>query len=128
MQESALKTWLEAYGRAWMSRDAHAAASLYTSDGTYQVTPFTPPICGHEAILKYWTGVCETERDIQFGYEILTTTAEIGVARWWASFFIIPQQLDTKLDGVFVITLDNSGRCTSLREWWHKDQRERPRE
>jgi len=30
--------------------------------------------------------------------------------------------LKTKLDGIFLIELDMSGKCTSLREWWHKQQ------
>jgi len=30
--------------------------------------------------------------------------------------------LKTKLDGIFLIELDAGGKCTSLREWWHKQQ------
>jgi hypothetical protein len=125
MQETVFRDWLEKYGRAWESRDPHAAAALFADDGSYHLTPFTRPMRGQEAILEYWRGVCETERDIQFGFEILAVASEMGVARWWASFLIVPQQLATKLDGVFVITLDRTELCTSFREWWHKEQRER---
>jgi SnoaL-like domain len=123
MEQSAFKAWLEEYGRAWMGRDARAAAELYTVDGTYQVTPFVEPMRGRAAILAYWTHVAETERDIEFGYEVLAVTAGIGIARWWTSFVIVPQGLETRLDGIFVIELDAEGRCRSLREWWHKEQR-----
>jgi ketosteroid isomerase-like protein len=123
MEQSAFKAWLEEYGRAWMGRDARAAAELYTVDGTYQVTPFVEPMRGRAAILTYWTHVAETERDIEFGYEVLAVSAEMGIAQWWASFVIVPQGLQTKLDGIFVIDLDAEGRCRSLREWWHKEQR-----
>jgi hypothetical protein len=34
----------------------------------------------------------------------------------------VPPGLPTKLDGIFVISLDSNGRCISLREWWHKQQ------
>lgn len=77
---------------------------------------------GRAAIFEYWSQVAETERDIQFGYEVLAVTQGTGIARWWASFVIVPQELQTKLDGIFLITLDGEGRCRSLREWWHKDQ------
>lgn len=30
--------------------------------------------------------------------------------------------LPTKLDGIFLIRLNAEGKCTSLREWWHKQQ------
>ena len=123
MEESAFKAWLEAYGQAWMARDARAPAELYTVDGTYQLTPFVEPMRGRTAILEYWSHIAATQRDIRFGYEVLAVTEELGIARWWASFVIVPQELQTKLDGIFVIALDAGIRCRSLREWWHKEQR-----
>jgi nuclear transport factor 2 (NTF2) superfamily protein len=114
--------WLDAYGRAWEGRDAHAAAELYADEGTYQVTPFVDAMRGRAAILEYWKNVVQTEENIRFGYEILAVTEERGIARWWASFVRVPPGLQTKLDGIFMIAFDEKGRCTSLREWWHKEQ------
>jgi hypothetical protein len=106
-----------------MGRDPQAAADLFTKDGAYQVTPFVEPMRGRSAIFDYWVHVTETERKIQFGHEILAVTEDAGIARWWATFLILPQGLQTKLDGIFVITLDGDGRCKTLREWWHKEQK-----
>lgn len=122
MNESAFTQWLDAYGRAWESRDARAAAELYADDGTYQVTPFLDPLRGRRAILDYWTEVARTEKEISFRYEVLAITEQYGIARWQASFIRIPPGLATKLDGVFVISLNAQGKCSSLREWWHKQQ------
>lgn len=118
----AFKSWLDAYGKAWESRDAQAAAALYAENGTYQVTPFVEPMRGRKAIFEYWSNVARTEENVQFGYEILVASRELSIAKWSASFVIVPQGLKTKLDGIFVISLDEQGRCTSLREWWHKQQ------
>jgi hypothetical protein len=120
---AAFKSWLDAYGKAWESRDAEAAAGLYTEHGTYQVTPFLEPMRGRKAILEYWSEVVRTEENIQFGYEILVSNAEINIARWSASFVIVPRGLQTRLDGIFLISLDKEGHCKSLREWWHKEQK-----
>jgi hypothetical protein len=122
MTASVFASWLNAYGRAWTSRNAQAGADLFTEHGTYQVTPFLEPMRGTQAILDYWTKVADTEQNIQFGYEILAIAPEQGIARWWASFVIVPPGLQTKLDGIFLISLDENGRCHSLREWWHKQQ------
>jgi hypothetical protein len=119
---AAFKSWLEAYGKAWESRNAEAAAALYVQDGTYQVTPFLEPMHGRKAIFEYWSEVARTEENVRFGYEILVSNVEINIARWSASFVIVPQGLQTKLDGIFLISLDEQGRCKSLREWWHKQQ------
>ena len=122
MEKESFKSWLDSYGQAWMDRDPDAAAALYTDDATYQVTPFNEPLRGRAAIHEYWTGVAKTEERIHFEYEVIAVTAESGVARWQASFVIVPPGLETKLDGIFVVSLTSDGRCKSLREWWHKLQ------
>lgn len=122
LTREAFAAWMDSYGRAWEARDARAAADLYAENGTYQVTPFVEPMRGRAAILGYWTHVAQTEENIQFGYEILALTAEQGIAQWWASFVIVPQRLRTRLDGIFVVTLDDGGKCLRLQEWWHKQQ------
>jgi len=114
--------WLTAYGRGWEGRDAQAAAALYVEDESYQVTPFVEALRGRAAILEYWREVARTEENIRFGFEIVAVTPEGGVAHWWASFERVPPGMPTKLDGIFLITLDGAGLCTSLREWWHKQQ------
>jgi hypothetical protein len=115
----AFKSWLDAYGRAWESRSPEAASALFAENGTYQVTPFLNPLCGRKAIFQYWSEVARTEENIEFKYEILVANAELNIAKWSASFIIVPQ---TKLDGIFWISFDAKGRRTSLREWWHKLQ------
>ena len=59
-----LDTWLENYGLAWTTRNAQAAADLYTDDGTYQITPFVEPMRGCQAILDYWTKVARLQRSL----------------------------------------------------------------
>jgi hypothetical protein len=122
MDRESLERWLTSYGDAWISRDPRRAASLYADDATYQVTPFDEPFSGQAVIYDYWKGVTSTEENIDFDYQILAVTAEYGIARWRASFVRVPQGLNTKLDGIFLISLDPAGRCRSLREWWHKRQ------
>ena len=119
----AFKSWLDAYGQAWESRNPEAATALFAENGTYQVTPFLEPICGRKAIFEYWSEVARTEESIRFGYEILVANPELNIARWSASFLIVPQGLQTQLDGIFLISLDEEGRCKSLQEWWHKQQK-----
>lgn len=122
VERELLNNWLASYGRAWTGRNPEAAASLYAENATYQVTPFDEPIRGRAAIYEYWVGVAKTEEKIQFDFEVLAVTSEHGIARWQASFVRVPPGLETKLDGIFLIRLDSSGRCKSLREWWHKRQ------
>ncbi len=120
--KDAFRSWLDAYGQAWGSRNPEASAALFAENGTYQVTPFLEPMSGIKAIFEYWSEVSRTEESIKFGYEILVASAELNIARWSVSFVRVPPGLQTQLDGIFLIVLDEEGRCKSLREWWHKQQ------
>jgi SnoaL-like protein len=119
---AAFKSWLDAYGQAWERRDPEAATVLFNENGTYQVTPFLEPMRGRKAIFEYWLGVLRNIENIRFGYEILVVNESLNIARWWASFVRLPPGLQTKLDGIFLILLDDEGRCRSLREWWNKQE------
>jgi hypothetical protein len=122
MDRESFNQWLAAYGRAWISRDPNAAASLYTDEATDQVTPFAEPLRGRPAIRDYCIHVAKTEDHVQFRYDILAVESGYGIAHWQATFVIIPQSLHTTLDGIFLISMDSTGRCQSLREWWNKRQ------
>jgi SnoaL-like protein len=123
MTLKAFRSWLEAYGRAWESRDADAAANLYTNNATYQVTPFLEPMRGRARIHDYWVHVAATEKQIRFEFEILAVRKDFGLAHWRASFVRLPSR-KIELDGIFLISLDASGRCLDLREWWQKRETE----
>ena len=106
MNKEAFKSWLDAYKRAWEAGDPKAAADIFTEDATYQEIPFDEPMRGRTAITDYWSGNVTEQDNVQFGYEVLATTVEIGIARWWASFLDHSSKAHVKLDGILV---DNIG-------------------
>ncbi len=116
------ESWLDAYGRAWETQDQQAAADLFTDDATYQETPFDEPVRGPLAIAEYWSAAVRSQDQVRFGFEILATTQDMGIARWWASFVSIPSKMQVKLDGIFVVSLDAKNRCKTFREWWHAQE------
>ncbi len=124
MNYTQFQSWLEAYGRAWKTRDPNAVASLFTDDATYHENPFSQPMRGRAAIREYWTRATGNHSNVRFGYEILVVTEDLGVAKWYAEFLRTPPGIHVQLDGVFVISLDANCRCASLREWWHRLDKE----
>jgi ketosteroid isomerase-like protein len=114
-----LDGWLAAYGKAWETRDANAAAALFTAEATYQDVPFDPPHQGQEGIRNYWSGVTKDQRNVKFGYEVIAVSGSTGIAHWTAEFDVEPSKAHLSLNGVFVLEFDADGRCRSLREWWH---------
>lgn len=123
MDGAAFKSWLDAYGRAWESRDPEAVAELFSDDATYQETPFLEPMRGRSAIREYWALKVERAQERpQFSFEILTVSGNTGIAHWQASFVRIASRAKVKLDGIFLLTFDPDNRCRQLREWWVKQE------
>jgi nuclear transport factor 2 (NTF2) superfamily protein len=123
MDHQALKSWLDAYGRAWETRDPRAVGELFSENATYQETPFAEPMRGRSAIREYWSLKVERAQETpRFSYEILAALGNTGIAHWKASFVRTASRAKVKLDGVFVLTFDSDNRCLELREWWVKQE------
>ena len=121
MDRGQLEGWLERYGRAWERCDPEAAAALFDEAAEYYETPFDSPFRGRDEIQRYWRDATNSQRDVSFSHEVLSVTADTGVARWGAGFTRIPTGQRVGLDGVFVLTFNEAGLCLVLREWWHSD-------
>jgi ketosteroid isomerase-like protein len=124
MNSESIRSWLEGYRLAWEQRDPEAVIKLFAEDAIYQETPFTQPMCGHEAIRQYWSrAVVAYQEQIWFACEILALTEVSAIAHWWASFVRVSNKVRVSLDGIFLLAFDDAGRCKELREWWvRKDQ------
>jgi ketosteroid isomerase-like protein len=114
-----LGAWLDRYGAAWETRDAAAAGRLFSADASYLEMPFDAPKKGRAGIEEYWRGVTADQRDIHFESKVIAVNGSTGVAHWSAKFRLQSSGAAIELDGVFVLEFNDSGECTSLREWWH---------
>ena len=114
--------WLQRYGDAWERADPAAAAQLFTEDCQYFETPFSPPACGREGVLRYWSAVPEGQTDVSFRFRLLAVQSSTVIAHWSASFTRRANGSSVALDGVFVLEFDERGLCRTLREWWHREE------
>lgn len=119
LASASLEAWLVRYEQAWESRDAERAVALFTPDARYHEMPFDAPKTGSAGIREYWTTVTADQRDIDFSASVVAVNGATGVARWSASLRSASSGARVELDGVFILTFDDSGRCSELREWWH---------
>jgi hypothetical protein len=116
------ENWLSAYGSAWERQDPESAAEIFSENGTYAWGPFTEPIQGREAIRDAWRYATQGQQDkITFGYEVLGVVDDRGIARWWASMESLPSRTPVRMEGIFLVTLADDGRCDVFREWWNED-------
>ena len=120
MERTKFENWLDAYKHAWEDRDPDAAADLFTVDANYHETPFEAPARGREGIRDYWSDATRYQEGIEFSYEVLATTENMGIAHWHTEFTRLTSNSTVELDGIFLVELDANGKCTEFREWWHK--------
>jgi hypothetical protein len=120
MDQATLKEWLDGYKRAWEQTDAEAAGKLFTENATYQEKPFDEPMQGRKGVEDYWNEVAVGKQtNVQFDYKILGISGKTGFAEWNVDFDLVGVDAHVRLAGIFVLEFDDSGLCTSLREWWH---------
>ena len=119
MTLAALDRWLDAYGRAWERRDLDAFVACFAEDAVYHRGPWSEPLRGHDEIRARTEQAVSRQDDVRFGHEPLAITPDgRGLARWWVSMQVPTDATVDEDEGIFLVTLDESGRCTDFREWW----------
>ena len=111
--------WLRAYQSAWESRDAAAAAQLFTDDARYHWTPLVPPQQGPAEIAAVWAAAVAGQRDIRFTFDVFGVSGATGMATWRADFTRLPDQFRVRIEGVLSAEFAAPGKCRVFREWWH---------
>ncbi len=122
----AADNWLKKYGRAWEEGAPHLASELFTDDCSYFETPFSEPEIGRNGVFKYWQAVPDSQSNVTFHYRVLAVQAQTVIAHWYASFTRIPSRTRVNLDGMFVLEFADTGLCSTLREWWHREETPQP--
>jgi hypothetical protein len=114
---AAFTKWLTSYGDAWEQADAELAGSLFAVGATLQDTPFSQLLRGRKQIREHLYDLFEDWDDATFSAQILGAGDTYGVAHWRIA------SPERAIDGVLVAALDDRGRCTSLRQWYHESRR-----
>lgn len=119
MEYKLFEKWLDNLGKAWISKSPDAASNLCSEDVIYFENPFLPPLKGKDAVKKVWLEVPPGQKDINFKYEILAVTSELGIARWTATFIRVPANTKAELEGIYLVKLDSAGLCKEFHQWWN---------
>src|SRR5262245_44277881 len=77
--------WLEAYRKAWIERDADAAAALFTEDATYTEQPYQGAFVGRKGVRDYWARVTATQSGIEMNYGRPITVGNRTAVEWWTT-------------------------------------------
>ena len=107
--------WLTGYEAAWRSAGTGSLADLFTADAGYLQSPYELPVAGLDAIARMW----EAEREgpdeaFTLATEILAVDGPVAVVRAEVRYGDPSRQ---EFRDLWVIRLDDDGRCTWFEEW-----------
>ncbi len=105
--------WLTRYGDAWEASDANQLSELFVVGATFQPGPFDELVRGRRAIVEHFATLLGKWPNASFTAQVLGVGETYGVAHWRAA------SSERAIDGILLAALDDHGRCSSLRTWWH---------
>jgi len=105
-------TWVDGYLRAWRTNEADDVAAIFSEDATYYARPQQEPWRGRQQIVQEWL----SRKDYQVNWTFEWSLVAIEDDRAVIEGIAVYAQAGT-FANVWVITLDNDGKCTEFREW-----------
>ena len=118
MDRSAVQAWLDRYVHAWGSNDAGEIATLFTEDATYSYGPFREDVKGRDAIVSSWLEEPDEPGSWSAEYHPVAVEDDTAVANGRSRYFHPDGSPRTEYDNIFLIRLDDDGRCVEFREWF----------
>ena len=117
LQASDASEFLEKYKKAWETRDADLAASLFTRDARYKENPFGEPIIGREAIHDYWAAATARQEDIRFTVTNSLHSGYVLIAEWNCAYRDRFTSQRRELAGMFFADFYGN-QVRAFREYW----------
>jgi hypothetical protein len=110
------RAWLEAFTGALETGDLDALGRLFAVECSYRAGPFTPALRGRSAIRAHFDVRLPGMPGLSSRAEVLGVGATYGMARWQLSWDAEPR-VPAEADGILLVALDPTGRCSAVREW-----------
>jgi hypothetical protein len=102
---------------AWETRDAAAAAALFTPDATYRSDILEEAHQGREGVREYWQSVTSTQSEVQVRMGRPFVDGRRVAVEFWTNMKV--QDEDVTLPGCLLLDFDDGWLCRRLREYWH---------
>jgi hypothetical protein len=108
--------WIESSRRAWEDADTRAAGALFSEDSRYRSNIFEEPHAGRDGVEDYWTTVTAVQSQVAVRMGSPVVEGSRVVVEFWTTMMADGSELT--LPGCLLLTFDEDGLCTDLREYW----------
>ena len=118
MDHASFQDWLNRYIDAWRSGDPAAIGDLFTEDATYSYGPFREDVIGRDAIVTSWFEDPDAPGSWSAEYHPVVVEGDTAIANGQSRYLHPDGSPRTEYDNIFLIRLDDDGRCFEFREWF----------
>jgi uncharacterized protein (TIGR02246 family) len=119
MDQSIVERWIDGYIKAWRSNDPTEIGALFTDDARYYTAPHREPWTGRQGIVEGWIDRKDEPGEWKFEYEIEAIADDVAFVRGRTDY---PRDDPSVYSNLWVIRLDEDGRCSEFTEWWMEAQ------
>jgi SnoaL-like domain len=112
-------TWVDRYVLAWNSNEPADIEALFTPTASYSPAPYSQPWPGRDAIVREWLSRADQPGKTHFDWRVVATDGDLAVVHGTT------QYPDRAYSNLWLVRLDDDGRCTEFAEWWMQHPRRR---
>jgi hypothetical protein len=124
MDHAAVQRWLDNYVQAWKTYDPQQIGDLFSEDAAYS-SPYYEPTKGRSAIVAEWLARRDAPGTYAAHYFPLVVEGNTAVANGRSTYFEPDgKTFRTEFDNIFLLRLDDSGRCREFKEWYIQKPKE----
>jgi len=111
------KDWLNKLEKAWVNLDPKNAVNLFSKDVEYYESALKVPCQNWDEVFDLWKVIPTNQKDVAFSYDILAISRNLCVVNWRVERTQLPQSTKQKIDGIFVLRLNEDGLCNYFKQW-----------
>ena len=115
MDRASVERWIEGYERVWRTAGTEGLGDLFSSEATYLVSPWAPPVSGLARLAELW----EAERDgpdetFAMVSEVLAVDHDTAVVRVAVDY---GDPVISRWRDLWLLRFDGAGHCCAFEEW-----------
>ncbi len=109
--------WTKEFLESWKELDWKRTLETLDKNVEYYENPIDKPCSNFEEVTNLWSVVADNQKAIDYQFEIVAYTENLCIINWQMTRNMTKENIKQEIDGIFQITLNESGKCTFFKQW-----------